>query len=94
MERIFQEDMEFEIRYFRAHGKLDNSTTKAYANSASDEIHRMRAYSVVSRTEIDYLNGVNIARVRARVESDIERVRACFELDTVLVTKSSLQRSV
>ncbi len=38
----FQEDMEFEIRYFRAHGKLDNSTIKAYPNSASDEIHRLR----------------------------------------------------
>jgi hypothetical protein len=54
----------------------------------------MRANSVVSRTEMDYLHGVNISRARARFESDIESVRACFELGTVLVTKSSLQRSV
>ena len=54
----------------------------------------MRAYSVESRTEIDYWSGVNIARARARVESDIERVSSRFELDAVLGTKSSLQRSV
>ena len=53
----------------------------------------MRAYSVESRTDIGNLSGVNIASARARVESDMDRVRARFGLDDVLVTKSSLQRS-
>ena len=69
----------FMIKIFTNIGKVVLSDVKAYANSASDEIHRMRANSVESRTEIGYLNGVNISRTRARVESDIERVRARFE---------------
>jgi hypothetical protein len=85
---------EFVTQRFTALGTPNPKHLKDYGNSASDEIHRMRANSAVSRTEIHYLNGVNISGTRARAESDIERVKGRFELDTVLVTKSSLQRSV
>jgi hypothetical protein len=85
---------EFVIKRLIAFRTLNSNTLRSYANSASDEIDRMRADSVESRTEIDYWSGVTIARVRARVESDIERVLTNFESEAVLVTKSSLQRSV
>ena len=44
----------FVIKTFTNNGKVVLSDVKAYANSASDEIDRMRANSVESRTEIDY----------------------------------------
>ena len=70
---------EFVIRRFTAFGTANSNILRSYANSALDQIDRMRAYSVESRTEIDNWSGVNIARARARVESDIERVRSRFE---------------
>ncbi len=85
---------EFVIKRFTAFGRTNSNTTRSYANSVLDQINRMRAYSVESRTEIDYWSGINIARPRARVESDIERVSSRFELYAVLGTKSSLQRSI
>ena len=83
---------EFVIKRFTAFGTPHSNISRSYANSASDQMDQMRAYSVELRTEIGYFSGVNIARARARVESDMERVRARFGLDDVLVTKS-LQRS-
>ena len=66
---------EFVIKWFTAFGRTNLNTLRSYASSASDQIDRMRAYSVESRSEIDYWSGVNIAWARARVESDIEGVR-------------------
>ena len=85
---------EFVIKMFIAFGTLNSNNLKFYATSASHEIHRMRANSVESRTEIDYLNGANMSRAKARVESDIESLRTRLDFDAVLVAKSSLQRCV
>ena len=66
--------MEFEIRYFRAHGKVDNLTVKAYGNAASDEILRMRGQSEAERARAAAEKVTDWTRAAA--EAQAKKVRA------------------
>ena len=75
------ENVDFNTRHFQSFGRYDQSDIKSYANSASDEIHRLRAALDEATTHIKWLErqldnasavtGIGIQQVVAPVLEDV-----------------------